>query len=286
MVRYIVAVSGGVDSVALLHMLVHERPDDELIVAHFDHGIRSESAADAAFVMQLADKYGLPFVSQREELGPNASEELARHRRYAFLRSMAKKHHATIITAHHADDVVETIAINLTRGTGWRGLAVLNSGDIERPLLSCMKADLIAYAQRHKLEWREDATNQDTKYLRNDLRQRLTVLDPDSHRLLLLYRDRQCFLRQMVDNEIDRLVGASPYSRHMFIAVSDIAAQELLRGVFVKEGVAVPTRPQIQRALHAVKVLHAGKSHNVATGISLRFTKTHFVVELARKVVS
>lgn len=284
--RYIVAVSGGVDSVALLHMLVHERPDDELIVAHFDHGIRAESADDAAFVRKLADSYRLPFVSRREELGPNASEELARHRRYAFLRSVAKKHRAKIMTAHHADDVIETIAINLTRGTGWRGLAVLDSADVERPLLDYKKADLIDYAKKYHLEWREDATNQDTKYLRNNLRQKLASLDEDSHRLLRLYRDRQCFLRQMVNNEIDRLVGASPYSRHMYIAVSDVAAQELLRGVFVQEGVSVPTRPQIQRALHAIKVLHAGKRHNVATGISLRFTKTHFVVELASKVVS
>lgn len=60
-----------------------------------------------------------------------------------------------------------------------------------------------------------------------DLRQRLTALDPDSHRLLLLYRDRQCFLRQMVDNENRQVSRASPYLRHMFIAVSDIAAQEL-----------------------------------------------------------
>ena len=72
----------------------------------------------------------------------------------------------------------------------------------------------------------------------------------------------------------------------MFIAVLDVAAQELLRGVFVNEGVTIPTRPQLQRALHAIKVFHAGKRHNVATGISLRFTKTHFIVELARKVVS
>lgn len=284
--RYIVAVSGGVDSVVLLHMLVHERPNDELIVAHFDHGIRAESAVDTAFVKQLADGYRLPFVSRREELGPNASEELARHRRYGFLRSIAKKHRAKIMTAHHADDVIETIAINLTRGTGWRGLAVLDSADIERPLLDYKKSDLIDYAKKYHLEWHEDATNQDTKYLRNNLRQKLASLDEDSHRLLRLYRNRQCFLRQMVNNEIDRLVGASPYSRHMYIAVSDVAAQELLRGVFVQEGVSVPTRPQIQRALHAIKVLQAGKRHIVATGISLRFTKTHFVVELASKVVS
>lgn len=284
--RYIVAVSGGVDSVVLLHMLVHERPDDELIVAHFDHGIRAESADDATFVEQLAQQNGLLYESRREELGPDASEEHARSRRYVFLREMAQKHQGTIVTAHHADDVVESIAINLTRGTGWRGLAVLDSADIERPLLDFKKADLIDYAKKYHLEWREDATNLDTKYLRNSLRQKLALLDKDSHRLLRLYRDRQCFLRQMVNNEIDRLVGASPYSRHMYIAVSDVAAQELLRGVFVQEGVSVPTRPQIQRALHAIKVLHAGKRHNVTTGISLRFTKTHFVVELASKVVS
>lgn len=286
MARYVVAVSGGVDSVALLHQMVHDYPVDDIVVAHFDHGIRDESADDAAFVAELAEQYGVMFETKRENLGKNASEERARHRRYLFLRDVAAKHQAKIVTAHHADDVVETIAINLTRGTGWRGLAVLNSSDIERPLLKKTKAELIDYANQHKLEWREDATNQDTKYLRNELRQKLTKLSSDDHQLLLLLRDRQGFLRRMVDNEIDRLVGASPYSRHMFIAVSDVAAQELLRGVFVNEGVAVPTRPQLQRALHAIKVLHAGKRHNVATGISLCFTKTHFVVELASKVVS
>lgn len=286
MARYVVAVSGGVDSVVLLHKMANDHPVSDLVVAHFDHGIRDESADDAAFVAELAGQNGVLFETKRENLGKNASEERARNRRYAFLRDVAKKHKATIVTAHHADDVVETIAINLTRGTGWRGLAVMDSRDIDRPLLGQTKKELIEYAKTHNLEWREDVTNQDTKYLRNDLRQRLAKLDTDSHRLLRLYRDRQGFLRSMVDNEIDRLVGASPYSRYMFIAVSNVTAQELLRGVFVKEGVTVPTRPQLQRALHAIKVLHAGKRHNVATGISLHFTKTHFVVELACKVVS
>ena len=286
MPRFVVAVSGGVDSVVLLHQMVHDHPADDLVVAHFDHGIRDESADDAAFVAELAGQYGVTFETKRENLGRNASEERARNHRYAFLRDVAQKHKATIVTAHHADDVIETIAINLTRGTGWRGLAVMDSPDIERPLLHQTKNELTTYAKQHNLEWREDATNQDTKYLRNELRQKLTNLSSDDHRLLLLLRDRQCFLRSMVDNEIDRLVGASPYSRHMFIAVSDVAAQELLRGVFANEGATIPTRPQLQRTLHAIKVLHAGKRYQFATGISLRFTKTHFVVEVASKVVS
>lgn len=281
MTKYIIAVSGGVDSVVLLDMLVNGLvPGAKLIVAHFDHGIRPDSADDATFVRQLAIDYGLPFETKREELGPNASEEKARDRRYAFLREVAKNHDAKIMTAHHADDIVETIAINLTRGTGWRGLAVLDNPDIERPLLDKTKAELLKYAKNHKLEWREDSTNQDTKYLRNDLRQKLLQLDDDSRELLRRYRTRQGFLRKMINNETDRLVGASPYARHLFISVTDDAAQELLRGVFVKEKAVVPTRPQLKRALHAIKVLHGGKRYEVATGISLSFTKTHFAVEL------
>jgi tRNA(Ile)-lysidine synthase len=114
--KYVVAVSGGVDSVVLLdHLAGH--PEYELVVAHFDHGIRDDSREDEAFVRSLAEKYNVPFESKREDLGKQASEELARDRRYAFLRSVAGKHNAQIITAHHADDAVETIAINLLRGT-------------------------------------------------------------------------------------------------------------------------------------------------------------------------
>jgi tRNA(Ile)-lysidine synthetase-like protein len=284
---YIVAVSGGVDSVALLHMLVNKViPNSKLIVAHFDHGIRSESAADARFVAELAAKYELSFETMREELGIKASEELARTRRYEFLRALAKKHHAKIITAHHGDDVIETIAINLIRGTGWRGLAVLDSPDIERPLLDTTKANLIAYAKQHKLEWREDVTNQDTKYLRNDLRQKLSHLDEQTHRLLQLYRNRQVVLRHQVDNESHRLINKPPYLRHLFIAVPDTVAIELLRTVIVHEVGTSPTRPQLGRTLHAIKVLRGGKRYEVAAGVSLRFTKTNFVVEVAAKVVS
>jgi tRNA(Ile)-lysidine synthetase-like protein len=291
---YVVAVSGGVDSVVLLHMLVNNNLPSttyhllptKFIVAHFDHGIRSESAADARFVSELASKYELPFETRREELGAKASEELARTRRYEFLRVIAKKHGAKIVTAHHGDDVIETIAINLIRGTGWRGLAVLDSPDIERPLLDTTKTNLIAYAKQHKLEWREDVTNQDTKYLRNDLRQKLSKLDDSSRQLLQLYRNRQVVLRHEVDNECKKLINKSPYLRHTFIAVPDAIALELLRTIFINEVGTSPTRPQLGRTLHAIKVFGGGKRYEVAAGVSLRFAKTNFVVEVAAKVVS
>ena len=155
--NYIVAVSGGVDSVLLLHLLVKQKqgtvnsgqssgtdhspqiPENSshsskhttqssLIVAHFDHGIRPDSEADRLFVEKLARSYGLPFEYKREELGENASEALARERRYAFLEEVRQKYHAdAIITAHHADDVLETAGINLLRGTGRKGIASLQN---------------------------------------------------------------------------------------------------------------------------------------------------------------
>jgi len=276
--RYIIAVSGGVDSVVLLDMLVKESRD--LVVAHFDHGIREESAADAKFVGELAEKYGLVYETKREELGNNASEESARERRYEFLRDVAKKNGAKIVTAHHADDLVETIAINLIRGTGWRGLAVLDSPDIERPLLGMTKKDLLAYAKKHKLQWREDATNKDTKYLRNDVRRKLAALDADAHRLLLLLRDRQVALRHEIDRENTQIIGESPYSRYLFTHAPEPAALELLRAVLVREAGQAPTRPQLARALHAVKVYHAGKACGVGGGISLTFSKSRFNVDV------
>jgi len=91
--KYVVAVSGGVDSAVLLDIL-SKKPGLDLIVAHFDHGIRDDSKSDAIFVANLAKEYNLPFETKREELGSDVSEEKARDRRYEFLRAVAKKHDA------------------------------------------------------------------------------------------------------------------------------------------------------------------------------------------------
>jgi tRNA(Ile)-lysidine synthase len=98
--HYVVAVSGGVDSVALLHML-QDMPDVKLTVAHYDHGIRPDSHLDRINVANLAKKYGLPFVYNEGNLGPDASEELARLARYNFLRQTQNELGANaVITAH------------------------------------------------------------------------------------------------------------------------------------------------------------------------------------------
>ncbi len=168
--KYVVAVSGGVDSVVLLHML-RQDPSLELVVAHFDHGIRSDSHEDVEFVSRLAGE--LPFFTKRVELGPDASEAEARKQRYEFLRDVVKQTDAdAIVTAHHQDDLIETALLNILRGTKRRGLVSLKStNSIKRPLLHVTKDEIRAYATKHKLAWREDSTNADPRYRRNQIRQ-------------------------------------------------------------------------------------------------------------------
>ncbi len=272
---YIVAVSGGVDSVVLLHKLVTE-DKEKLIVAHFDHGIRPDSVADARFVEGLAKTYGLPFESRREELGPTASEALARTRRYEFLRELAKKNDGQVVTAHHADDMIETIAINLTRGTGWRGLAAMNDSRIVRPLLKLTKDEIYNYALNRQLEWVEDETNQTDAYLRNRLRARISArLSESTKRALLDLRARQCELRTAIETEERQLNISSPYSRYFFTHIDSAVGAELLRTL---TDFAL-TRPQADRALHAIKVTKSGARIESGTGVVFVMRARDFIVE-------
>ncbi len=281
--RYVIAVSGGVDSVVLLDMFIQwanvsPAGDYELIVAHFDHGIRSDSAQDAQFVAKLARHRGLAFESSREELGSGASEELARTRRYQFLRAVARIHSAGLVTAHHADDAIETIAINMTRGTGWRGLAVLDS-DIIRPLLDASKAEIIDYASSRQLDWHEDSTNASDDYLRNRIRHTLDRLDDDSKRQLLGLRAQQIALKRQIDDEAQRLVGdGSSQSRYFFTHLDPVTAGECLRRVTR----AQLTRPQLQRALLAIKTARPGAVYQAGGSVHFRFTSRNFEVELIK----
>ncbi len=270
--KYVVAVSGGVDSMVLLDMLVREG-SHELVVAHFDHGIRVDSHKDAQLVQKVAEKYGLPFEKRREVLGKNASEALARERRYAFLRSVAARHQAKIITAHHLDDVVETVAINITRGTGWRGLAVMDT-DIVRPLVDIEKNDLIAYAHRKALQWREDSTNNSDVYLRNALRRKIgPALEMQQKRELRALHAHQKALKQAIVREARALIGEGPwYSRYFFTHVQTPVALECLREVTKGK----LTRPQLGRLLHAIKVAKPQAAYEAGAGIRVHFSTRQF----------
>lgn len=174
--KYVLAVSGGLDSMTLLHLMGQRRASSgyELVVGHFDHGLRADSPADARLVEAAARSLGFEFALGQGRLG-TASEAEARQSRYEFLEQVALRHHATaVVTAHHQDDLIETSLLNLARGSGRAGLAPMSSRlGVVRPLLSVSRTKLHEYAVAHGIEWREDSTNQDLSNPRNFLRQRL-----------------------------------------------------------------------------------------------------------------
>lgn len=270
--NYVVGVSGGVDSVALLDILSRDN-SKRLIVAHVDHGIRDESSDDERFVRALAKKYSLPYVSTNLSLGEDASEELARQARYDFLFEVARQHDAKLATAHHQDDVIGSIAINLERGTGWRGLAVMNRPNIERPLLGWTKRSIYDYANRARLEWVEDATNQSDKYLRNRLRRQTMQLPADTQSRLAGLRASQLQLARDVRREIDKVLLKFGDSRYHYSAIDNQIASELLKTRF---GI---TKPQAEALLLAIKTAKAGSTYVVNKQLQLRFTKTDFIVD-------
>jgi tRNA(Ile)-lysidine synthase len=194
--RYLIAVSGGRDSVALLHWL-GRLGYERLVVCHLNHRLRGRSSdADARFVKKLVERYnqGLAGRIQFELASANVRaiakkqkisiETAAREARYAFFAETARRRNCTtIFVAHHADDLVETFLMNLFRGAGSAGLAAMRETStrridsvdltIVRPLLSVWRKEIDDYVREHRLRFREDATNKNLTPLRNRIRHRI-----------------------------------------------------------------------------------------------------------------
>jgi tRNA(Ile)-lysidine synthase len=177
----LLAVSGGIDSMVMLDLFVElsKRQEQKLSVAHVDHQLRAESVADAKFVEAMAALHGLPFFCEIIEVRQHAREHklsleaAARGLRYEALERMRQSAGARLIaTAHTRDDQAETVLYRLLRGAGLAGLAGMaqKRANLIRPLLSFSRADILDYAQRRRLQWREDASNQDLNIPRNRLR--------------------------------------------------------------------------------------------------------------------
>jgi tRNA(Ile)-lysidine synthase len=188
--RYLIGVSGGRDSVALLHWL-HECGYRKLIVCHLNHQLRGRSSdADARFVEKLAAKYGADFENGSASVRAlaakekNSTEAAGREARYQFFARAARRRRCrTILLAHHADDLVETFLINLFRGSGATGLGAIREvskrriGDVDltivRPFLGVWRNEIEDYVRKQRLKFREDASNKDLAPLRNRIRRRI-----------------------------------------------------------------------------------------------------------------
>jgi len=180
--RVVVAVSGGADSTALIHLLAALRAQlsVDLHAAHFDHGWRADAAADRAAVSATAERLGVPLscgvASSTPRTGGGGREARARAARAAFLEQVARDVGAErIATGHTRDDQAETVLLRLLRGAGSRGLAGISPLRLPyiRPLLATRRAAIVAWLRAEGIGWREDSTNADLSLTRNRVRRDL-----------------------------------------------------------------------------------------------------------------
>lgn len=278
---YVVAVSGGVDSIALLHALVSQYPENTYVIAHVNHGIRDDGNEDREVVEAYATTFELPFVYTELQLGKNASEAEARRARYSFLESVQKQHDArAIVTAHHQDDVIETLFINLIRGTGRRGISSLKSSqDIVRPLLHVPKKDIYTYAKNNNLSWREDSTNTDTTYLRNNIRHNVVPKMLPEHRtqILKIIADTHA-VNTSLDKEITLLLrkglhkGTPVLSRKWFTQLPHDIAAEVVYVLLRQNGVKDIDKKTVEKTVVAIKTMQPGKTIQLS-GVDVLITK-------------
>ena len=181
-----VGVSGGIDSMVLLHAM--RSLGHPCSVLHVDHGLRgAESDADRCFVEEHCRREGIPFRCTKVDVGAHAREKglsiqmAARELRYDFFAEAWKEQPLKTALAHHADDAVETLLMHLMRGAGASGWASIPpvSGAFVRPLMAVDRQAIEAYAAEHAINFREDSSNADTKYLRNRVRHELLPLMED-----------------------------------------------------------------------------------------------------------
>jgi tRNA(Ile)-lysidine synthase len=246
-----VAVSGGADSVALLHQLLELREElgCVLCVVHFNHKLRGRaSQLDEKFVAKLAAQHGLEFLVASENIAAKAQrergnlEDVARRARYAFFERLVQERRLDrVAVAHTADDQAETVLAHILRGTGLAGLAGIHptAGVVLRPLLEIRRADLRAYLRRKRQPWREDASNRDTHRMRARIRHNLMPFLEKKFQPAVV--DHLCQLAEFAREDEAYLEGQSAQREKQFVQPAQSALRLALPD-FLREPRAIQTR--------------------------------------------
>lgn len=246
--KLLCAVSGGADSMCLLHLL--RRGGWDVTAAHFEHGIRGEeSLRDMRFVENWCRENGIPFVAEHGDAPAYAAEkglsleEAARELRYAFLLRAAEEQGAAhILTAHNQDDNAETLLFNLIRGSGAAGLRGIPESRslLLRPLLHVSRAEIIAYLEENHVPHVEDSSNRSDAYTRNLIRHRVMPLFRDlnprfpeaaARTASLMARDEDC-LRAQARSFLDRELRGDSISLSALSALHPAVASRVVRELF------------------------------------------------------
>ena len=288
----IIGLSGGPDSVALLSVLKKLQPQYnlQLIAAHLDHQWRTDSAQDVTFCKNLADKLDVTFITAKAEdinLPPlkrkkasGSQEELGRLLRRSFFEGLAE--HNAIALGHHYNDQQETFFLRMIRGASIAGLAAMKprQGIYIRPLLDCTKQELLDYLTAENLNYLEDETNKDPKYLRNAIRhQVIPVLkdcdarfDASFHRTLKNIQSTDAYIERITQDTFSTITTQSQDTLHLnkeqFLATDPFLHHRLLVTWLCKEQVPfTPTTAFFNEIMRFMN--NQGKEHKVHTSWKL-----------------
>jgi tRNA(Ile)-lysidine synthetase-like protein len=272
-VTFVLAVSGGRDSMALLEAMSRSYPAERLIVAHYNHRTRgNESELDEALVKTECGRRGLRFVSERDPRTLASEGEWRQARRTFFSQVLAESGADYIVTAHHANDQLETVLMRLVRGTGLDGLQGIprQSGSYLRPLLDVTRNEIDRYVADRQVKYRDDESNHSLDYLRNQIRHQAIPA-------LLAGRsaaDREATLKRIVattdelawvKNELDegiadiyaRLFVETDFwirvGRPEFLALPRQKRLRLARRAIARVGTIVPSRTALNRLVKALE---------------------------------
>ncbi|MDQ7027913.1 MAG: tRNA lysidine(34) synthetase TilS [Anaerolineae bacterium] len=306
----ILAVSGGADSITLLHVMaqLRARLAIHLHVATLNHGLRDEAADDVAYVQEMANKLNIPvstatvdvnYLSQNHNIGIEAA---GRQARYTFFAHIAQQIEASVIaTAHHADDQTETILMHLLRGSGVQGLVGMQAKSplpdypsltLIRPLLRVRRADIEAYCDEHQLEPRRDATNDNTVFLRNKIRHsilpRLRQINPQIDRaftqLGAIVAVEQDFMRTYYETTIQPLIQVDKAKSRFRVSRDSFDSwHPSMQRRFIKETSsqlgADAGYTHILAAIDTAKTGAVGSIAQLTKGVRLRIAYDDIVIE-------
>lgn len=284
----VVAVSGGADSMTLLHALAALREEKalSLLAAHVHHGLRGEQAdADEAFVREQCEAMNIPLEVLHTDVAGKALrgegiEAAGRRIRYDYFRCLAQQNGCSFIaTAHTADDNLETVLLHLTRGSSLHGLCGIPpiDGMLIRPLLSCTRAQIEAYCAAHRLSYVTDATNADVSYSRNRVRAlvvpQLRSINPGvvaaCDRLTAGLREEDAFLDELAGEWQARArLSADRYAVHTLLAAPPVLLRRALCRILRDGGADAE-----MRHIHLLETaLRDGGSVDIAGGVRVAVT--------------
>ena len=217
----VVGVSGGPDSMALLHLLsqIKKETDIFIICAHVDHNVRNESSREREFLQKYCDNNQITFESMKiDDYGDDNFHNEARTKRYNYFGKIVKKYGAKyLFTAHHADDLIETILMRIARGSTLRGYSgfskVVNMGDykIIRPFISITKDEIIDYLRHHNLSYVQDASNNEDKYTRNRYRKYVLPFlkreDPNIHEKFIKFSNTLIEYNNFIEEQMHSCIN-------------------------------------------------------------------------------